>query len=212
MKKSIICIIILPLLIFGYIFLQYTTRPIVHYIEYIDTDRLKSPQQVDTTKEPFEMEVKGEEYRIYPLADYIVHALVVSRKRYHRDLFAKISPIDLALAWGGMMKEELQQYVNYSQANRWYYYTYSHHFPHQLTFITSQTSNNHIVPASKNIWNMLKKMKKGDTITLYGHLVNILHIESGLLWKSSLTRYDTGAGACEIIYVDAIHHRGRTYK
>ncbi|HEY5733557.1 MAG TPA: hypothetical protein VIU36_02225, partial [Gammaproteobacteria bacterium] len=43
--------------------------------------------------------------------------------------------------------------------------------------------------------------KTGDVVKLKGFLVSI-NSDDGWSWKSSMTRNDTGKGACEVILVD----------
>ncbi|MCC5845262.1 MAG: hypothetical protein JJU05_13520 [Verrucomicrobia bacterium] len=43
-------------------------------------------------------------------------------------------------------------------------------------------------------------LEKGQRVRLGGYLVNVLH-ENGTTWRTSTTRDDTGAGACEIVLV-----------
>jgi len=69
--------------------------------------------------EPVQVNLSGqpsfihEGYSITPVADFDVHARVLSRKDYRRDGGAAISPVDLALGWGRMSDEEVYgQLVN----------------------------------------------------------------------------------------------------
>ena len=47
----------------------------------------------------------------------------------------------------------------------------------------------------------LKNIRQGDIVTLKGYLVRV-EAKDGWRWKSSLTREDTGGGACELIFVE----------
>ena len=47
------------------------------------------------------------------------------------------------------------------------------------------------------------QLREGDVIVLQGYLVDVDH-ESGWMWRTSMSRTDTGAGACEIVYVESI--------
>jgi hypothetical protein len=56
------------------------------------------------------------------------------------------------------------------------------------------------VPADSDVWRKLRKLRVGDVVKLEGMLVNLENPDVGTR-TTSLTRDDTGAGACEIIYV-----------
>jgi len=49
----------------------------------------------------------------------------------------------------------------------------------------------------------MKKLKKDDLVYLKGSLIEI-QAKDGWRWKSSLSREDTGNGACELMRVDSI--------
>ena len=49
----------------------------------------------------------------------------------------------------------------------------------------------------------MKKIKKDDLVYLKGALIEI-QAPDGWRWKSSLSREDTGNGACELMRVDSI--------
>jgi hypothetical protein len=48
---------------------------------------------------------------------------------------------------------------------------------------------------------LIQGLRVGQIVTLDGYLVNATGPE-GRTWNSSLTRDDTGNGACELIYVE----------
>jgi hypothetical protein len=48
----------------------------------------------------------------------------------------------------------------------------------------------------------LARLRAGQVVTLHGYLVDVaMH---GGVWRTSMTRTDTGAGACEIMWIEAI--------
>jgi hypothetical protein len=68
--------------------------------------------------------------------------------------------------------------------------------------IETHSANWHLIPANSAVWRTLSRLRVGDVITLDGELVDIESASTGTL-KTSLRRDDTGAGACEIILVEA---------
>ena len=71
-------------------------------------------------------------------------------------------------------------------------------------------SNNHIIPADKNVRKLMYKVKRNDYIRIDGFLSSVYYdnnkknVTNNSLWTSSTKRNDTGNGACEIIYVTNI--------
>lgn len=150
---------------------------------------------------------------ITPLEKYALTAMVVSKQHYTERWNAKIAPYDLALIWGRLMDPDCLKTVSYSQGDRWYYYQYTADFPMDKQYITSHSSNNHIIPASDAILDELDKINVGQMIYLEGYLVNIdgKDGDRNVGWHSSLTREDSGDGSCELFYVNKISVNGITY-
>ena len=61
----------------------------------------------------------------------------------------------------------------------------------------------HMIPATRTIGRKLKSLRVGDIIKLDGLLVDVDH-DSGWFWRTSMSRMDTGAGACEIVFVESL--------
>jgi hypothetical protein len=76
-------------------------------------------------------------------------------------------------------------------------------FPIPRREIETQSANMHMIPADSRIEKTLKSIRPGQKIRLSGDLVEA-NASDGWHWKSSLTREDTGNGACEVIYVKSI--------
>jgi hypothetical protein len=148
--------------------------------------------------EPFDF--KG--YRITPLAHFEIEARVLSRERYRRGREAELSPIDLALGWGPMSAQEVIDRLEISQSHRYYQWR-SDRLPLPLPVIASHSANMHIIPAADPIEDELAKIRKGHIVRLGGYLIQAT-APDGWRWRSSLTRSDTGGGACEVVLVNRI--------
>jgi hypothetical protein len=62
----------------------------------------------------------------------------------------------------------------------------------------------HMIPADDEIERQLKSIRPGNMVHVKGFLVEATTKE-GWRWKSSLTRADTGGGACELILVESLY-------
>jgi hypothetical protein len=149
-------------------------------------------------------EIKLGESTIIPLAGFSLQARVLSRENYFAGDEAEFSPTDLALGWGPMSQPGMAEKLNIGQSGRFYRYSWgSEGPPIEANEIASNSANMHIVPADKNVADTLKKISANDVIELDGWLIRIER-NDGWHWQSSLTRDDSGNGACELVYVCAI--------
>lgn len=142
-------------------------------------------------------------YQVQPLASFEITARILSKERYYIGRESKLSPIDLALGWGAMSDSEVLKHFDISQSHRWYRW-WANQLPIPKNEVISSSANMHMVPQNKSITKTLLRTKKGDVIHIEGYLVRI-EAEDGWHWQSSLTRSDSGDGACEVIFV----HRAR---
>jgi len=138
----------------------------------------------------------------------------MSKARYFFGWDGNIAPYDLALAWNKLMLPENQKDISYTQSNRWYYYHFDKGFPLEQSYIDVHSANNHIIPADKKVFEAIDKVRIKERIYLEGYLVYIFGTaeNKSISWKSSLTRYDTGAGACEVFYVKKAVLNGQVYE
>lgn len=140
-------------------------------------------------------------HQFTPLASFEIKARVLSRERYRFDRAAELSPLDLALGWGPMSDSAITEQVNISQSDRWYFWSSSQP-PIPPEAITTHSANMHMIPASPRVASTLLSFRPGEFIHLKGHLIKAVG-QDGWTWTSSLTRQDTGDGACEVIWVEA---------
>ncbi len=207
-------------IIFSYIFLHLflfaggCSSPIPSGEEYSEIDVLGDPVQVSEKGDPM---LKGEKdctYTIKPVARYKISAIVVGKKSYPFGCKAKVSPVDLALAWGKLAEPESENYITYGQSDRWYFYEYKPNSPVKNFYIIRHSSNNHIIPANDNILKAIKTIKKKEKIILEGQLVDVngSHKGRAFWWNSSITRSDTGDGSCEVFYVTKVRIGDKVYE
>lgn len=145
--------------------------------------------------------------KLKPQAIYKISAIVAAKKVYRYGWTAKIAPIDLALIWGELTEPSYKKVITYSQSNRWYYFRYSPNCPLDINYISSHSANNHIIPANNNILRVIRSLRSGQAVLLEGYLVNLQGTRKGkypIWWNSSLTRLDSGDGACELFYVNRV--------
>jgi len=140
-------------------------------------------------------------YTITPLEEFSITAKVLAKKRYHSGREADLSPVDLALGWGPMSDTNVLKHIKISQSNRWYHWN-AKEFPIPRREIETHSANMHMIPENSSVESALLNTREGNIISLKGKLV-LITAKDGWRWKSSLTRNDTGAGACEVIWVES---------
>ena len=148
---------------------------------------------------------------LQPLASFDVEARVLSTRRYtwlgtryglgREDA---LSPIDFALAWGPMSDQQVIDRLDISQGARFYAYRWSGPSPPLPSHVmVEHSANMHLIPASSLVWRQLKRVRAGHVVRFTGYLVSA-RSNDGWKWDSSLTRKDSGPGACELVWVETV--------
>ncbi len=145
--------------------------------------------------------LQRDDYDIQPVARYALRAKVLSAERYRMGRMSDLSPLDLALGWGPMSRNDVIEKLDIRQGNRWYYYRWEGTPPISPADIIRSSANTHLVPASDSVKSRLLKVRTGEIVKLKGYLINIKH-RDGWTWNTSLTREDSGAGSCELMWVE----------
>jgi hypothetical protein len=138
-------------------------------------------------------------YRITPLAEFDIEARVLSRENYHLGRESDISSTDFMLGWGRMSDETVLKDIDFSQSNRFGYWRLKE-FPIPQREIEISAANMHLIAADKGIARQLAGVRRGQVVRMRGYLVRA-DASDGWHWVSSLSREDTGAGACELFFV-----------
>lgn len=138
---------------------------------------------------------------IVAIARFEMQARVLGIERYRVDPMATVVPVDVAFGWGPMSDSKVLSRLSISQGNRFYFWT-TEEFPIPRKEIETHSANMHLIPANVAIERLIKAARVGQLVTLSGYLVNV-KADSGWTISSSLTRDDTGSGACEVIWVES---------
>ncbi len=142
------------------------------------------------------------EFEITPLADFRIKAKILAKEYYKYDEDAKLSFLDLALGWGKMSDQSVVDQLEITQSGRWYRWQINgSEFPIPRREIEQSSANMHMIVSDDYVKSKMKDSRVGDIIELRGHLIKVLG-ENNWRWKSSLTRDDSGGGACELIWVE----------
>jgi hypothetical protein len=191
--KTVSAILAIALAFFVYFYLH---RPITYPGGVlIDSE----PTQVAIGAE--EQVIEHGEYHLKPLARFSLDGRILHRKVYGYDRESKLVPVDLAVGWGPMSDQTVLDRLKVSQSMRFYWYEYQLPPPIPREQIISHSTNLHVIPATPAIASFCKSLRQGELVHLEGELVEAAGPEIGT-WRSSLSRTDTGNGACELMLVE----------
>lgn len=175
---------------------------------FYDLARLQEPRQTPTDLSPFQIAAQGIDYVIEPLFDYALDGVVVSLHDsdalsdvYHfKDWKDFVNIRDLCVVWGDNVASDTFRDMQYENTT-WTCWISSRDRATAARFAWDQLSNNHLLTHDPTIQAAIKSAEIGDQIHLRGQLAKYSHA-GGFSRGSSVSRADTGNGACETIYVE----------
>ena len=147
-------------------------------------------------------------YRFIQRARYNITARVLRREIYRLDGGASLAPVDLAVGWGALSDTRIVDQLEFSQMGRFFYWKPKDYatFPLAAETLIAQGAQMHLIPATKDIDHRIRKLRPGQIVTIGGYLVDVRG-PGGFVWNTSLTRTDTGGGACEIVWAETLEVR-----
>ena len=144
----------------------------------------------------------AKDHHFKALANFHIRARVLSTERYRFDRAAEVSPVDFAMGWGPMSDSAVLGKLSISQSDRWFHWNAST-LPLPMEVIVSHAANMHLIPATQTVERGLMGVRQGQIATLDGYLVHV-DGKDGWKWDSSMTRDDSGDGACEVVWVEKV--------
>ena len=199
-KKTISLIIIAVVAVFVYINIFGGKQ--------ISVSNVPEPKQTEA-EGGTSFELNGYKVYIAFLNTYEMKALAVSSHHYYGfGLDNALSPVDLAVCWGSVAKNNGKINFHWHQGGRWVSWrlnSYDELAPiGSESDVNRQSANCHLIPANDSVKKVVMKMKAGDYVKIKGYLADIYGVNAAgneFFWTSSTSRNDTGAHACEVIYV-----------
>jgi hypothetical protein len=135
-------------------------------------------------------------FLLRPRADFNATVRVLAREDYVVGEFATLMPTDFAVGWGPMSDSAVLDGIQISQSNRFYFWS-TQSWPLSREQIETHSANWHVIPGSESVRRTLDRLRAGSVVELRGQLVDIEGRDGSM--STSLSRDDTGAGACEIL-------------
>jgi hypothetical protein len=196
-------LLIAALVLFGF----WWSHPgvVVVESEAFDTTMLARLSEDPPPDAPLQLDLSGAEslewqgITLRPRALFGLESRVLGRQPYRFGHEADVSNLDLALGWGRMADPVILSDFSISQSGRFYFWR-ARELPIPATEVIRSSANMHMIAANESVRAELRRLRPGDHVRLQGVLVDV-HWSDGRSWKTSLTRDDSGAGACEIVWV-----------
>jgi hypothetical protein len=145
--------------------------------------------------------IKG--YTIQAVALYDITSRILRTKRYPAGPGSDLVPIDVAVSWGRMSDQAVLDQISISQSNRFFFYEWQNSPPIPRDEIVAHAANMHVIAANSRVTDSIGGLRAGQVATMHGYLVNVTG-PNGFHWNTSLSRTDTGNGACELFYVEDV--------
>ncbi|MFL6604711.1 MAG: hypothetical protein ACJ8R9_25710 [Steroidobacteraceae bacterium] len=158
------------------------------------------PRQTDLERE---VSAKQGRWTLTGRAHYELTARILSRENYRFDTLADLIPEDLALGWGPMSDNRVLESFEITQSARFYSWRPVHDMPIPREEVIEHSANTHVIAGDEHVGSQLKRLRVGQVVHLTGVLVDGVR-DDGTYIKTSLTRSDSGAGACEVMLVEGV--------
>jgi len=169
------------------------------------------PPGVLAPDEPVQIDIDGnrsierDRHVLHVRARFDIEARVLRKAIYRLDGGADIAPVDLGVGWGPMSDSAVVEALEFSQMGRFLYWKPRDpaRFPLAPEALLRNAAQLHLIPATRSIESRLKRLRPGERIGIGGYLVDVTG-PGRFVWRTSLSRSDSGAGACEIVYVETL--------
>ena len=163
------------------------------------------PEQHDLVPPP---QITALGHTFFARARYDITARVLRKEIYRLDGGANLAPVDLGVGWGPMSDTRVIDELEFSQMGRFLYWKPKRagDFPVPVQLLVTHAAQMHLIPSTPAIDRRIRKLRPGELVTIGGFLVDVRG-PGGFAWNTSLTRTDTGNGACEIVWVETLEVR-----
>jgi len=191
--------------------LSFFNRNNTKSVETIAPETLQEPLQTPVSPpQVVRFSQYGYDYELEALYQYEINAMLVHKLNYRTfsiHNYDKIFPFDVCLIWGENLSKKIYRAktLSFSQDCRFCWADWRE----PLSFGWGEISNNHLLVTDKRLERILASLVYGDQIKIRGRLVNVRARPSSgegaeISWRTSVSRTDGGAGACEVILVEDI--------
>jgi hypothetical protein len=170
---------------------------------------LSPPIQQKSDRLPFNIITNKQHYLITPRFEYELWGMVVSITRagelgdiwHYRRWKDFINVRDICVIWGSNVNTGLYKKLSF-KSDTWTCWVSIPDYESAKHFDNKALSNNHLLTNDYLIKKKLRDAEIGDQIHLKGVLADYKNTGNGFSRSTSVTRNDSGNGACETVYLD----------
>jgi hypothetical protein len=171
----------------------------------------KDPIQTQTEKKEFEIEKNGVVYIIKPLFNYELYGMIVSYHHssslldyYHEKWKDYLNIKDVCVIWDKNIESGIYEKLKFSNGSFTCYVNSKSNIAREewLKYNNANLSNNHLLSNNEEINKKILSAKRGDQIYFKGYLIEYSIKNEDFKRGSSVTRTDSGDGACETIFIE----------
>lgn len=176
----------------------------------LSSSLLEEPIQIPLKQAAFSVESHGITYQVQPLYHYDLTGLVVSKHDantwwdyLHREWNDRLNIVDLCVVWGNNVRSGSYADINFSSGQ--FTCNFSTNSNEAFAaFDQTAISNNHLLTDNPQLAKLMRSVQVGDQIHFRGQLAEYSH-HHGFAFKrgTSITRTDTGNGACETVFIES---------
>jgi hypothetical protein len=174
-------------------------------------DLANEPVQVPVQAAPFQTTVAGVTYTIKPVAEYEIWGLVVSNHDtstwwnwIHAASNDHLNVVDLCVVFAENVTRSAYVGLDYS-SGQFVCYVQTRSTEKWQRFSMRAIANNHLLADRPSLVAKLRDVRIGDQVRIRGWLAEYSHRHGFAFTRgTSVTRDDTGNGACETIYVQEV--------
>ncbi len=178
--------------------------------DYYDMSKLTMPVQNKVNMAPFHINTHEQHYLVEPLYAYELYGVVVTYSDadgfgniwHHRRFKDFINVRDLCVIWGDFVAGGMYQRLSFD-SDSWTCWTYFPDGASIAEFKNNTLSNNHLLVDDNRIKATLLSAEVGDHVHFKGYLARYRNLNNGYHRGTSITRDDSGQGACETVYLES---------
>ena len=207
MQKILKFIFILLIIVFAFSYFAKEKLPEKNIVPEMSHE----PMQTETSRKSFSFFYRDTKYNVVPLANYEIWGMITTHNNinawynfYHDKNSVNIK--DVCVIWGDNLSSKVYTAMTFKSGEWTCYPDWKYPLNRDLVekFRSNKLSNNHLLSDKPAVLNTIKKMHIGDQIYLKGILASYGTDSTPERYYrgSSLTREDTGNGACEVMFVD----------
>ena len=162
----------------------------------------KAPLQTPLEGAPIQLPFGDVTATLVPRARYALTAYALITDNTMFDPWADVAGLDITFGWGPVASPAILRHLSLHLRRRYVSVRWDAEMPLSSAVVMQHLSNHHLIAGDPDVAKTLGKIRPGDLVEMEGALVDLT--VRGRRMRTSLTRDDTGNGACEVLFVERV--------